>query len=699
MSESKNLQWCIDDDNIAWVSINVIGQTYNQLSHVIADEFELLLNELESTSGQLKGMVIYSGKPNAFIVGADIGEIDACENEQEAMRLSLNGQQLFHRLSHIRCKTVCAIHGNCLGGGLELALACDLRICSDSEQTHLGLPEVKLGLIPGAGGTQRLPRLVGALQATDMILSGRQLSARQAKRIGLVDACVDEHALLDMAKRLLVNGFSRKPMPWFKRWMLSAPLSDMVLQLASRKANLLAKGHYPAVPAAIESIATGLRLGIEKGQAKEAQLFGELSQSVQSKAMRALFWKSTDLKKDRHSFEQQQYLDSLMIIGGGLMGGGIAAVSVDKAQLNTTLYDINEDALSRACLHVSQVIENRYQRMGRTVASAQKALNRLHGQSQMNAVMHTDFVIEAVFEQLDVKKKVVEQIEKYCGESTVIASNTSSIPIAQIAASASRPENIIGLHYFSPVEKMPLVEVIPHSRTSQQTVASTLALAYAQGKTPIVVQDRAGFYVNRILFPYIAGALHCLMSGEPIEKIDRALVDFGFPVGPLKLLDEVGFDIANKIGPILISELGERFEGPDVLAKLSAAGIKGRKSGEGFYCYNGKHKPINAKVYQILNIENKGHKSAVEIVETCLFPLLNEAARCVEEGVVGSTRDADIGAVFGMGFPPFLGGPFYYMRPDISPTLIDKMRHYSNRYPAACPSSAVISWRSGQGDG
>jgi 3-hydroxyacyl-CoA dehydrogenase/enoyl-CoA hydratase/3-hydroxybutyryl-CoA epimerase len=307
-------------------------------------------------------------------------------------------------------------------------------------------------------------------------------------------------------------------------------------------------------------------------------------------------------------------------------------------------------------------------------------MNQLTGGTDFTTFSQADMVIEAVFEDLSLKQQMVNDIEQNGKSGVIFATNTSSLPIAQIAEQADKPENVIGLHYFSPAEKMPLAEIIPHEGTSEQTIATTVAFARKQGKTPIVVKDKAGFFVNRILAPYMNESAHLLLANEPIEHIDKSLLDFGFPVGPITLLDEVGVDIGSKIMPILVNELGPRFQGPDVFDILLKDDRKGRKSGKGFYTYKGKDKKVDETVYKVLSITPNQSISAEDLALRCVLPMLNEAVLCLEEGIIRSARDGDIGAIFGIGFPPFLGGPFRYMDQFGLPELVAKMNSFADSY-------------------
>ncbi len=649
------------DNGVAWLKIDVPDEKMNTLQSAFVDQVTTVLEELK-TKSDLKGMVVHSGKPDNFIAGADIKMLAACTTAEEAQQLAAQGQVLFSQLEALPFHVVAAIHGPCLGGGLELALACHSRVCSDDDKTRLGLPEVQLGLLPGSGGTQRLPRLVGVANSLDMILTGKQLRAKKAKKIGLVEESVPLSILLDVAEKQAL-----KPKPNRKsslqEWALggNALGRSLVFDQAAKKTHEKTRGNYPAADAILEVIKVGLQDGLKKGFDLEAKRFGELVMSPESAALRSIFFATTAMKKEHGADAEPKTVKRIGVLGGGLMGGGISHVSAVKAKLPTRIKDIANDGIKNAMNYNFKLLEKQRKRRIISKAEQQSKMLSISGGTDYTGFNHVDVVIEAVFEDLNLKHQMVKEIEENGNAHTIFATNTSSLPIHQIAQAAERPENVVGLHYFSPVEKMPLVEVIPHEGTSEQTIATVVALAKKQGKTPIVVGDKAGFYVNRILAPYMNEAASVLMAGEPIEHIDNALLDFGFPVGPITLLDEVGVDIGAKIMPILVAELGERFQGPDVFDVLLADNRKGRKTGKGFYKYDSKKKEVDKTVYKLLNIEPQQHAAAIDIAQRCSLMMLNEAARCLDEGVIKSARDGDIGAIFGIGFPPFLGGPFRYM--------------------------------------
>ncbi|MBT2947044.1 fatty acid oxidation complex subunit alpha FadJ [Vibrio anguillarum] len=685
MSTERAFHLTIDEQNIAWLAIDVPGEKMNTLQAAFAQEMQEVFATLEAQKTSLKGMVIHSLKPDNFIAGADVRMLNACQSASEAQALAKQGQEMFQTLSDLPFPVVAAIHGPCLGGGLELALACHYRVCSDADITRLGLPEVQLGLLPGSGGTQRLPRLIGLLPSLDLILTGKQLRAKKAKQLGVIDACVAETILLDVAKKYVLDNSGKKrhqANTSAKEKLISHTQlgRKLIFDQAAKKTKQKTRGNYPAADAILEVIRHGLDRGLKAGLELEAKRFGDLVMSSESKALRSIFFATTEMKKETGSDAKPQTVKRIGVLGGGLMGAGISHVSVAKAKDPVRIKDVSNDGVLNALNYNYKLFDKQRKRRILSKAQMQTKMAQLSGGIDFTSYQHIDVVIEAVFEDLTLKQQMVADVEANAKTSTIFATNTSSLPIQKIAAKAARPENVIGLHYFSPVEKMPLVEVIPHQTTSQETIATVVALAKKQGKTPIVVKDCAGFYVNRILAPYMNEAAQILMAGESIEKIDTALLDFGFPVGPITLLDEVGIDVGSKIMPILVQELGPRFQGPDVFDLLLNDNRKGRKSGKGFYTYKGKKKEIDKSIYKLLKITPDAKQSDKEIALRCVLLMLNEAVRCLDEGVIRCARDGDIGAIFGIGFPPFLGGPFRYIDQIGIKKLVEMMNQHAEKY-------------------
>lgn len=672
------------DDGIAILTMDVPGESMNTLKADFSDEISILLDDIENDNG-IKGVVVASGKKDSFVAGADITMLAACESSEDAQALSIGGQKIFDRIDAMSKTFVAAIHGPALGGGLELALACNYRVCSDSVKTQLGLPEVQLGLLPGSGGTQRLPLLIGVQQAMKMMLTGAPVRAKQALKYGIVDDMVPLSILMDVAIELAAKPKMKHEA---KKSMTDKVLENTgfgrkIMFKKAREATLAkTKGNFPAPMYIIDCIEAGQE-SISKGYETEARLFGKLVMTKESKELRQIFFATTEMKKENGvEGVKPKRISKAGVLGGGLMGGGIAFVTATKAKVPVRIKDISENGIAGALKYSYDILNKKVKKRFMLKAEMQQQLSMITGCLDYSGYKGNDIVIEAVFEDVALKQKMVNEIEEQCSEQVIFASNTSSIPIAEIAANAARPENIIGLHYFSPVDKMPLAEVIPHEKTSDEVISTTVEFAKKQGKTPIVVKDGAGFYVNRILAPYMSEAGYLAMEGQPLDAIDKALVKFGFPVGAFKLLDEVGIDVGTKIIPILKTQFGDRFSAPDAFNKLLENDRKGKKNQSGFYDYQGKSKgkDVDDSVYALLGISPVSKYTDATVVERCVLLMLNEAARCLEEGVIRNPRDGDIGAIFGIGFPPFLGGPFRYMDALGMEHLVGRLEHYASSY-------------------
>jgi len=677
------------ENGIAHLVMDVVADTMNTLKAEFAEQVSDVLADIKSDS-TIRGIVLCSGKKDSFVAGADINMINDCKSKEEVVALTRQGQVIFSQLEQLSIPIVAAINGACLGGGLELAMACHARICSDNPKTVLGLPEVQLGLLPGGGGTQRLPKLVGVQKALDMMLTGKQLRAKQALKLGLVNDVVPNSILMATAEKMALAGNFKYTVK-FKSSLVNKFLEGtsigrgLVYKQANKSVLSKTKGNYPAPVKIINCVKTGLEQSSAKGYQIEAEHFAELVMSAESSQLRNLFFATTEMKKEQGVADvMPEKITKAGVLGGGLMGGGIAFVTATKAGIPARIKDISHQGISHAFKYSFDLLNKKVKRRFMLKSVMQKQMSMITGCVDYSGFKDVDIVVEAVFENLELKQNMVVEIEKNAKKSTIFASNTSSLPIGNIAAKAARPDNVIGLHYFSPVDKMPLAEIIPHEGTSDQTISTTVAFAKKQGKTPIVVKDKAGFYVNRILAPYMNEAAILLLAGEPIDKLDKALVNFGFPVGPMQLLDEVGIDVGAKIGPILQADLGERFAAPSAFSKLLDDGRLGKKADKGFYLYGkqakkGK-KQVDESIYSLLNLKPVGSLSSDEIVKRCTFMMLNEAARCVDEGIVRNARDGDIGAIFGIGFPPFLGGPLRYIDKIGVQSLVAQLTQWSKQH-------------------
>jgi 3-hydroxyacyl-CoA dehydrogenase / enoyl-CoA hydratase / 3-hydroxybutyryl-CoA epimerase len=653
--------------HISVVTFDLPGEPVNKLSSGVKVEFEALLIRLRDDA-DVKAVVLISGKPDTFIAGADIEEFTALTTQTDAERLSFEGQEMVSRVETLAKPVVAAIHGACLGGGLELALACHYRIATDHPKTQLGLPEVQLGLIPGAGGCQRLPRLIGARAALDMILTGKSERAAKALRLGLVDEMVPPSILrataVEAANRLVRDGLPRRG----HRGGLAGFFLDhtpagrrLVYRGARAQVQKKTGGNYPAPLAALEAVRVGLEHGIAAGLAEEHRAFGRLAVSDVSRKLVQIFFATNALKKDDGippGSAAPRQIRRLGVIGSGFMGAGIAGTAALNVEVDTRLRDSELARVGKGINAATGILRERLKRRRLTRPQFERVSALLSGGTDYAGFSRADLVIEAVFEDVEVKRRVLAEVEAVTRPDAIFASNTSTIPIREIAAGAVRPERVLGMHFFSPVEKMPLLEVIPTEATSPEAIVTAVRFGRRMGKTVIVVGDRPGFWVNRILLPYLNEAGRLLEEGVPVGAIDRTMTAWGFPVGPVALIDEIGLDVAQKAAAVMHEALGDRLRPSVTIGKMIGDSRLGRKNGKGFYRYEGGHKAgVDETVYGVLGTRPQEEPDSALIERRLVFAMLNEAALACAEQVVRTPRDGDIGAVFGIGFPAFRGGP------------------------------------------
>ncbi|MEP6590696.1 MAG: fatty acid oxidation complex subunit alpha FadJ [Gemmatimonadota bacterium] len=652
--------------NVTLVTFDLPNEPLNTISKAVGWELDELLSRL-ATDEPTRAIVIRSGKPDSFVAGADIEEFVQLRTVEEAARLSRDGQLLMQRVADSEKPVVAAIHGACLGGGLELALACRYRVASDHPKTQLGLPETQLGLLPGAGGSNRLPRLVGVRAAFDMILAGKPVRGKKALQIGLVDELVPEAILLETAieaaERLVRSGTpSRRGRGLAGALLDGNPLGRLVVYKKAREqVEQKTGGKYPAPLRAIEVVRTSMEEGMTKGLEAEAQAFGELAMTDVSRRLVEIFFATTALKKDDGvpaGMGRAVPVRRIGVIGSGFMGAGIAGTAVMQAHVEARLKDSDLVRVGKGIKAATDLLAVRLKRRQLTRFEYERQRALLSGTGDFSGFAGAQLVIEAVFEDLAVKRQVIAELEANVPATTILATNTSTIPIHDIASGARHPERILGMHFFSPVEKMPLLEVIPTSSTSADAIVTAVQFGRRIGKTVIVVADSPGFWVNRILLPYLNEAGHLLEEGVPIETIDSVMTAWGFPVGPVTLLDEVGLDVGEKAGKVMHQSFGERLAPSRVVGVMRADDRLGRKNGRGFYFYkDGRKTGADGSVFQLLGVRPQGEVDRQRVEDRLVFAMLNEAAMAMGEGVVRTPRDADVGAIFGIGFPPFRGGP------------------------------------------
>jgi 3-hydroxyacyl-CoA dehydrogenase/enoyl-CoA hydratase/3-hydroxybutyryl-CoA epimerase len=606
-----------------------------------------------------KGLVVTSGKDGQFVAGADLGLLRGA-SAPDLERASRAMQRVLNDLATLPFTTVAAINGPALGGGLEIALACDYRIVADLPSARVGLTEVRLGLIPGAGGTQRLPRLVGIARALDLILTARQLAPKRALRAGVVDEVVHPAVLLRAASDHAARDPKRAPRGGataLERAMTHfAPARAIALRRARESVMKETRGHYPAPLRALDAVATGLAHGFAAGLDAEARAFGELATSDTGHSLTSLL--VTTLRQRKAALDglgTPRAVANVGVVGLGFMGSGIAQAAA-SSHFRVRGRDRDAAAVAKGLATIRELTADAAKKGVFERREAARILGRVTAGPDLAGFAHADLVIEAVFEEIETKRRVIAELEQVLRPDAVIASNTSALPIADIARDARSPERIVGMHFFSPVHKMPLLEIVRPAGADPSAVATAVAVATALGKTPIVVRDGPGFYTTRVLSTMIAEAFAMLGEGVPIEAIDRAMTASGWPVGPLQLVDEVGLEVAAHAGKTVARARG--ITAPKIVDDLVAAGFQGKHKGGGFYLYDGRRRP-NPRVAEIAG-RAMGPVVREDIAARLVNTFVNEAARCLEEGVLRSPAEGDLGAVLGLGFPPFLGGPFRY---------------------------------------
>ncbi len=673
-------------ENIVVITIDSPKTRVNKVSSDFLNEIDALMDELINNR-DIKGLVIVSGKKDNFIVGADIDELKSKETPEEVEAYIGRGNEFLNKFEKMPFPIVSVIHGNCLGGGLEFILVCDYRIATKSTKTVMGLPEVKLGVLPAAGGTQRLPRLIGLKNALPLMLQGSNIRPKKAKRLGLIDETVPPYGLKEIGikKALSLKGkkkVKRKRKKGLVDWFLESPFGRGIVFSQARKMVMRqTHGLYPAPLAIIDSVEYGYKKGVKKGIEADCKRLGQLATGPEAKSLMGLFNAMTELKKNPLQGKARK-VEKLAVLGAGLMGNGIASVSLPVCD-TVLLKDVDLDAVARGMKPIRKSLDRRARSGALTSFEREILYGKLVPCDDYSSFASTDLVVEAVFEDLDLKKKILADVEKATGDTTIFASNTSALPIADIAKGCKRPGNVIGMHYFSPVPAMPLLEIIRTKKTADWVVATAVEFGIKQGKTCIVVKDGPGFYTTRILAPLLNEAGLLVEEGAGIREIDRAMQLFGYPVGPIALLDEVGIDVgvhvSESLSPLFESRGGNTSES---LPILFDKGYKGKKNKKGFYRYDVKKKggarQPDENVYKLLGIAERKEMDVEEIQHRVSLMMVNEAAYCLQEGVISSPRDGDVGAILGLGFPPFRGGPFRYADAVGVQNLVDLMNGYAD---------------------
>ncbi|NOG45493.1 MAG: hypothetical protein HND50_09685 [Calditrichaeota bacterium] len=655
------------DDGIGILYFDVPGESVNKFSTPVMEELEQKTDNLKNED--IKCLLIMNGKKSpVFIAGADINEIKDLTDPEIGYQIALRGQTVFDKFSKMPFPTVAVINGACMGGGTELSLACTYRIATDSPATKIALPEVNLGILPGWGGTQRLPRLIGLQRTLDIILTGKNLNAKRAYRAGVIDKIIAGEWELDKAIEFANEIMSSNTAKIIKRrnpkGLASAALEktavgrNLMFSQAEKMVMKKSGGHYPAPLRILKVLKETVGMSFEEGLDIEARALGDLVASPICKSLVQIFLWTEEIKKENGTGKKTVSTDDVKktaVLGAGVMGGGIAQLFAAK-DIDVRVKDINHDAVAKAYQQAASVLKEKVKRRRLTKEKYREIMLRISGTTDYTGFQSTDLVVEAIVEDLDIKKMVLADLEKHVSKDAIIASNTSSLLINDMMPALKNKKRFAGMHFFNPVHKMPLVEVIRGKDTSDKAVATIFELCKKTGKTPIVVNDGPGFLVNRLLMPYMVEAVSLLEEGHSIQELDHAMKKFGMPMGPIELFDEVGIDVAAKVAKILQQSMADRMAESDLLDNLVKAGRLGKKNGLGFYKYEGRKKVYDPMVETFIKFSEKSELNTDELQQRMVYPMINEAARCLEDSIASTARDVDIGMIFGTGFAPFRGG-------------------------------------------
>eukprot|EP01012_Entosiphon_sulcatum_P035733 TRINITY_DN4539_c0_g1_i1.p1 TRINITY_DN4539_c0_g1~~TRINITY_DN4539_c0_g1_i1.p1 ORF type:complete len:815 (+),score=216.93 TRINITY_DN4539_c0_g1_i1:102-2447(+) len=703
----------LDGDTFAWLVMDRPGKSTNTLNNTFLRSVESATAYLEE---QFKlnrfRVVILTSAKSTFCVGADVFEVYPITDVSKAKEVVWEGRRVLQRLRSIPVPFVAAINGTALGGGLEIALACDYRICANSdEKVKLGLPEIQLGVLPGLGGTVRLPKLAGLDGALGNILAGKQLVPSRARRAGIVDALAEVadrypgenrffHEVRAFAGRQIDRKAKKKPLSW-QKWFLTTPIGRYVAATQALKGlDKATKGKYPAPYKAFESImfaTSAAGKNTEKAMDVETDGFAQLCVSPVAKSLMSLFFLTDECKKleGKPGFkpEDAKKVTTVGVIGAGVMGSGIAQHSAAK-KLNVYMRDVSEDAVAKGLAFVKKEFETDKKKKKQSQQQFEENVNRVTAGTDAKGLKEAQVIIEAAVERMDIKKKMVQELEAagVLDGTQVFATNTSSLSVTELATASKYPQMVVGMHFFNPVAKMPLVEVIRGKDTSPAAVATVYQLAVQMGKFPIVVGDGPGFLVNRVLGLFGAEAGRILDEGADLAKVDKLLIDFGLPMGAYRLLDEVGLDVAAHVGPILTKGLGERFQAKAQIDEMVRKGWLGKKTKKGFYTYDDKEKQqgVNAEITTVFPATKADYDYA-DVLDRCVLLMVNEATVILEEGLVDSAGAVDTGMVFGTGFAPFRGGLLSYADHRGVGNIVQRLEELKGKYGNRFQPSATLS--------
>lgn len=656
----------IDANRIAIVRINVADESTNTLS-------EQFFSDLRDVIGtilyqQARGVIFISTKPKCFINGYKLSALRG-KTDAQLKAISQDAQAVMREINTLKMPVVAAIDGACFGLGLELILACDYRIASEESYTAFAMPQARSGILPFAGGTQRLPRLIGLANAITMLVSGDKITAESALKQGLINSLVPASNLFETAYQLLINNGVQKtdykrPLTLLNKWRKNlwgnAFFRQRYLDYVENQVWNKTFGNYPAI---IKLLALLKEPHFKAGLAMEQDTLVELMATEQAQVLMDL--KQTEQEMKRHYQHRAQVRDVMQVsvLGSGYMGAGIAYLTANNAQVLVRIKDIHPKGIQKALQTCYGLMQKEVSKGKLSHGEMIQRMNLITGGDRLVAAKTTDLIIEAVYEDLELKQQMVRESEQYYRPDTIFATNTSTFSIREIASVAQRPENIIGLHYFSPVTKCKMVEIIPHEKTCEKTIATAIHFAIQQGKVPLLVADREGFFINRILTPFLLEAIQCIVDGEGIEFIDRSLQEFGFKLGPLAMIDDIGLDVIVKSNAAMVRELGNRFALPESVQLLIDNDRQGSKNNRGFYLYDssGQRTQEDKSIYHVMETIMRNEMEAEDIARRCVLRMINEACWCLQDNVIQSKEEGDVASVLGFDFPDFRGGIYAYI--------------------------------------
>lgn len=659
--ETRMIQRLVTEDHVCVLTFDRPDSAANVFDKATLVELNQHL-DFVAANPQFRGLVLASAKKNIFIAGADLHALSTA-GESGLREIIELGQLTFNRIADLEIPSVAAIHGAAVGGGYEICLACDYRIASVDKSTKIGLPETMLGLIPAWGGATRLPRLIGLPKALDIILAGKTVAPKLALKLGMVDEVVPKEYVLTEALKRVARGraLKKRRVSASMRAMNSGLATKIIRKRLEPMLHKKTRGNYPAIPKALEVATQGITTNLMESLLLERAAIIELTKTEACKNLIRVFFLQERAKKIKYAPSgKPRPLKNIAVIGAGVMGAGIAQWSASR-DIQVVLRDIGVEPIAKGMGTITKLFEEGAKRHVFTRTEARAGIDRVFPSPTDVPLKHTEMVIEAAVERMDLKKKIFHRLGELTGPKTILATNTSALSISELAAHTPNPERVVGIHFFNPVHRMQLVEVIVGRQTAPEVVQRSVEFVQQLGKLPVVVKDSPGFLVNRVLMPYLIEAGHLFESGARVEDIDEAMLEFGMPMGPLRLTDEVGVDVANHVAETIAKSFSPRLTTPAVLEKMAKANLLGKKNGRGFYIYAGKQRErVNAATEDLRAGTSAAGLSRKELQTRMVMLMINEAARCLEENLVAEAADVDFGMIMGTGFAPFVGGPLRF---------------------------------------